>query len=157
MTHHFIPKATHFLPARIIAPLVVMLGLLAGSASAQTLVVGPNGVTTNITSRTNFYSEIVIGNTNTSRNTLNILNRGTVVTGAGDGDALYVGRAGSSNNLVVSNGAYLGRIDSPPGGIFNFFVGTNSANNRVLVTGSNSFAGPWRIFIGSGSDGAGSS
>ena len=105
---------------------------MMATALGQDLVVGSNSanVTTNITSGTNAFVNTYIGfTTNATNNRLNVLNPGTVLTNSAD---VFVGYAGSSNSLVISNGASVtDRIG---------FIGndTISSNNSVLVTGTNS-------------------
>ncbi len=59
------------------------------------------GNTTNITSGVNVYDNAYVGTT-TSSNRLNVLNAGTSLESAG---TFIVGQSGSSNSLVISNGA----------------------------------------------------
>ena len=133
MTHHFSPKVIYFLPARVIAALVVMLGLLAGSVSAQTLTVGPSNVTTNFTSGTNIYTAISIG-TAGSNNTLGIEGPGTLITdgGASGNPTVYLGTGGPNNSLIISNGGSMNFAQSRMGG------GASGNGNSLIVTGTNS-------------------
>ena len=102
------------------------------SLSAQDLYVGSNSSsqTTNFTSGTNSYGSTYVGyNAGASNNILTVANTNTLLTNSAD---LYVGYNGSGNSLVISNGAQV--INN------NLWLGynSNSLNNSVLVTGSNS-------------------
>ena len=103
----------------------------ASTLRAQTNYVGSNssGVSSNFTSGTNRYSATYIGfAVGANSNSLSVENTNTVLTNSG---VLRVGQAGSANSLVISNG---GRVQNTTGAI-GF---TNSSNNSVLVTGTNS-------------------
>ena len=128
----------------------IMLALVIGLTgfSRQSLAVVPtlyvtNGASFGITSGTNnSYANTYVGYTNTldSNNSLTVANSNTLLTNSG---SLYVGNAGSSNSLVISNGAkvvdvygFIGRLAS-------------SSNNAALVTGSGSlWTNSARIYLG---------
>jgi autotransporter-associated beta strand protein/T5SS/PEP-CTERM-associated repeat protein len=100
------------------------------------LIVGSNasGISTNFLSGTNSFSNTTIGyNAGDSNNVLTVANTNTLLTNSGD---LLVGYSGSSNSLVISNGARVvaGFQD------FGTVVGlaTNASNNTLVITGSNS-------------------
>ena len=100
--------------------------------SAQDLYVGSNtsGQSTNFTSGTNSYANTYVGYEATaSNNLLTIGNTNTLLTNSAN---LYVGYAGSSNSMVISNGGVV--VNS------NGYVGYDAAssNNSVTVTGANS-------------------
>ncbi len=98
---------------------------------AQDLFVGSNssGVTTNFTSGTNSYNDTYIGyGAGSYSNKLLVQNSGTLLTNS---NLILVGDSGADNNtLVISNG---GKVASAYG-----TIGAYSANNSVLVTGTNS-------------------
>jgi T5SS/PEP-CTERM-associated repeat protein len=98
---------------------------------AQDLYVGSNssGVTTNFTSGTNSYNDTYIGyGAGSYSNKLLVQNSGTLLTNS---NLILVGDSGADNNtLVISNG---GKVASAYG-----TIGAYSANNSVLVTGTNS-------------------
>ena len=78
--------------------------------------------------------DAIIGDSNIAiGNTVTVTGSGSILTNSGD---LYVGYAGSSNRMVISNGASVYNGDSFYGGVIG--LGSNSDNNSVLVTGSNS-------------------
>ena len=111
---------------------ILTLSLRTQQANAQDLYVGSNSSsqTTNFTSGTNSYGSTYVGyNAGASNNILTVANTNTLLTNSAD---LYVGYNGSGNSLVISNGAQV--INN------NLWLGynSNSLNNSVLVTGSNS-------------------
>ena len=112
--------------------------IFSATSRAQDLYVGSNAanVTTNFTSGTNnFYDTYVGYTTDATNNLLSVSGAGTVLTNTND---LHVGYLGSSNRLVVSNGAqvfsrvvYLGY-----GALVQPWL--YASNNSMLVTGTNS-------------------
>ena len=120
-------------------PLIIAIAsLVLGRQTllAQDLYVGSNssGVTTTFTSGTNNFNNTYVGYaTNASNNLLGSLNANTLLQNSGD---LILGVDGSSNAVVVSNGATL------LNGVNNYgsVIGQNadSSNNVELVTGTNS-------------------
>ena len=111
--------------------LAVLLTLGLGMvAHAQDLYVGSNtpNNTTNFFLGTNSYENTYVGNDDGSTNNLlTIGNTGTLLTNLGE---LYVGKYGSSNSMVISSGASVVNSDG--------YIGANSSNNSVLVTGTGS-------------------
>lgn len=96
--------------------------------------------TTNITSSTNYANTYIGSNSTASNNLLNVYGSGVVLSNSTN---VYVGYAGSSNSMVISN---QGRVVS-----FSGFIGyaTNSSNNSVLVTGTNSaWTSTETLFVG---------
>lgn len=109
---------------------VVLLSVARGRA--QVLYVGSNAanVTTNFTSGTNLFNNTYVGyTTNATNNLLNVSGAGTVLTNT---NALIVGREGSGNRMVITNG---GQVASRVGYLGQF---DGASNSSVLVTGTNS-------------------
>jgi T5SS/PEP-CTERM-associated repeat protein len=108
-------------------------------AGASNLYVGQytSGVVVTITSSTN-YNNTYVGYSNTdSNNELIIVNSGTVLTNKSDSlftneGNVYIGYGGSSNSMVVTNGAQIVSVKGWIG------YSNTASNNSVLVTGSNS-------------------
>jgi len=100
---------------------------MMATALGQDLVVDSG--TTNITSSANYDNTYIGSNSTASNNLLNVYGSGVVLSNSTN---VYVGYAGSTNSMVISN---QGRVVS-----FSGFIGyaTNSSNNSVLVTGANS-------------------
>jgi T5SS/PEP-CTERM-associated repeat protein len=78
-----------------------------------------------------------IGNYSGSSNSVIVSDEGSLWTNAGD---LYLGIFGSSNNLVISNGATVAVHGASYGTLFGFDAG--SSNNSILVTGTNANGTP---------------
>jgi hypothetical protein len=98
-SHCFIRK-TQWIILLLIGFLTTVPGMLA-----QTLYVGDStsGNSTNFSSGTNGYSLIVVGNNNgSSNNSITVDGVGTELSSSGE---LRVGYYGSSNAVLVSNGA----------------------------------------------------
>jgi len=120
---------------------ILCLSLLGGMVVpvlGQDLVV--DGGTTNITSSTNYVNTYIGSNSTASNNLLNVLGSGVVL---GNSANVYVGYNGSSNSLVIRNGASVvnavGYIGST----------TNSSNNIVTVTGTGSaWANTGNLYVG---------
>ena len=109
-----------------------LLGGMVSPALSQNLIVGNNtsGNTTNFTSGTNPFVVTEVGvQAVANNNQLNVINPGTVLTNSSD---LLIGVSGSSNSLVISNGATVANAQGTIG------EDTSSLNNSVLVTGTNS-------------------
>ena len=123
------------------------VGFDGASSNNSVLVTGANSLWTNSGSLTvgigGSSNSLVISNGGRAANTAGAigadsssLNNSVVVTGTNstwtNSDELYVGYEGSGNNLVISNGGTVANTDG--------YIGytTNSANNSVLVTGTNS-------------------
>jgi len=111
---------------RVVFCLILFGGMIA-PVLGQDLVVDSG--TTNITSSTNYANTYIGSNSTASNNLLNVYGSGVVLSNSTN---VYVGYAGSSNSLVISNEA---RVVSSSG-----YIGytNNSSNNSVLVTGTNS-------------------
>ena len=83
---------------------IAMLSMTAQHAIAQDLYVGSNssGDSTNFNSGTHPFDATYIGyDASASNNQITVEGFGTLLSNSGD---LYVGYAGSSNSMVVSNG-----------------------------------------------------
>ena len=109
---------------------IAMLSMTAQHAIAQDLYVGSNssGDSTNFNSGTHPFDATYIGyDASASNNQITVEGFGTLLSNSGD---LYVGYAGSSNSMVVSNGGIV--VSS------NGWIGySNSASdNSVLVSDS---------------------
>ncbi len=116
-------------------------------AQSSNLVVGSNssGQTLALTNGTNAYSNTYIGyNAGASNNFLSIANTNTLFSNSAD---VYVGYSGSSNAMVISNGA---KVINDNGYNNTGYIGYNasSSNNSVTVTGANSLWTNYWLFIG---------
>jgi T5SS/PEP-CTERM-associated repeat protein len=131
---------------RAIPFLLIAIFFLVGApvALAQNLYIGfgASGVSTNITSGTNSYNVTYVGvNTGDSNNSLGVFYAGTLLSNS---STVAIGYQGSSNSMVISNGATVAG-----GGSYIGYSG--SANNYVLVTGSNSlFTITGNLAVGTG-------
>ena len=132
--------------ASLFSVLVAIALVIATSQSADALdlYVGSNssGDSTNFSSGTNSYDNAYVGyDPSASNNQITIDGDGTLLTNSAD---LYVGYDGSSNSMIVSNGAVAN--DSGYIGYTN-----GSSNNSVLVTGSNSlWTSSGNLYVGYG-------
>ena len=122
-----------------------------GGGGLSDLYVGSNSSsqTTNFTTGTNSYSNTYVGyDAGSSNNALIVSGSTTLLTNS---DTLYAGYDGSSNLMVISNGAFVASS--------NGIIGNNSdsSNNRVVVTGgstwSNCIPQEGDLIIGSGGSG----
>jgi T5SS/PEP-CTERM-associated repeat protein/autotransporter-associated beta strand protein len=119
-----------------------------GTSNADNLYVGSNSSSTtlNVTTGSNSFSSTYVGyNAIASNNLLTVGNTNTLLTNSAD---LYVGYSGSSNAMLISNGAMV----SDSSGWIGYQA--KSSNNTVLISGSNSiWANSSELIIGQSGSG----
>ena len=124
--------------------LIGMMFVTLQPVDADDLYVGSNssGDSTNFSSGTNSYDNTYVGyGPSASNNQITIDGDGTLLTNSAD---LYVGYEGSSNSMIVSNGAV-----ANDWGYIGYTNG--SSNNSVVVTGSNSlWTSSGNLYVGYG-------
>ena len=123
---------------------------ISGATNATNLVVGngTGGNTVNLTTNTTVtVNEVLaLGSGNSSTNTVNVSGGSLTVT-----NALVVGDSGSSNSLIISNGGSV-NVNSGGGSSYIGFQ-SNSSNNSIVISGTNSSLGATTLTIGAAGSG----